>query len=54
MTIIEMLLKEMEQEAVTTRKMLSIVPDDQYNWKPHEKSMKCRVLPRILPNFLPG
>jgi len=44
MTIIEMLLKEMEQEAVTTRKMLSIIPDDKYNWKPHEKSMTVQSL----------
>ncbi len=44
MTIIEMLLKEMEQEAVTTRKMLSIVPDDKYSWKPHEKSMTVQSL----------
>ncbi len=44
MTIIEMLLKEMEREAVTTRKMLSIIPDDKYNWKPHEKSMTVRSL----------
>lgn len=39
-----MLLKEMEQEAKTTRKMLSIVPDDKYDWKPHEKSMTVRTL----------
>ena len=44
MTIIEMLLKEMEREAVTTRKMLSIIPDDKYNWKPHEKNMTVRSL----------
>jgi len=44
MSIIEMLLKEMEQEAVTTRKMLSIVPDDKYSWKPHEKSMTIQRL----------
>jgi len=44
MTIIEMLLKEIEQEAATTRKMLSIVPDDKYNWKPHEKSMTIQQL----------
>lgn len=29
----------MEQEAKTTRKMLACVPEDKYNWKPHEKSM---------------
>lgn len=39
MEIIKMLLDEMEQEAVTTRKMLSRVPEDKYDWKPHEKSM---------------
>ena len=44
MKLIPMLLKEMEQEAKTTRKMLSIVPDDKYDWKPHEKSMVMRML----------
>jgi uncharacterized damage-inducible protein DinB len=39
MTMIEMFLKEMDQEATTTRKMLQRVPDDKYDWKPHEKSM---------------
>jgi uncharacterized damage-inducible protein DinB len=39
MTMIEMFLKEMDQEAITTRKMLQRVPDDKYDWKPHEKSM---------------
>ncbi len=42
--IIPILLKEMEQEAETTRKMLSIVPDDKYDWQPHPKSMTIRVL----------
>jgi uncharacterized damage-inducible protein DinB len=44
MTIIEMLSKEMEQEAETTRKMLSRVPNDKYSWKPHEKSMTIQHL----------
>lgn len=39
-----MLLKEMEQEAQTTRKMLGRVPDDKFDWKPHEKSMNIRSL----------
>lgn len=43
-TIIPMLLKEMEKEAATTRKMLSRIPDDKYDWKPHEKSMNIRSL----------
>ncbi|MDB4904729.1 MAG: DinB family protein [Mucilaginibacter sp.] len=44
MEIIPMLLKEMEQEAQTTRKMLSRVPDDKYDWQPHPKSMTIRKL----------
>ncbi len=44
MQIIPMLLKEMDQEAATTRKMLSRVPDDKYDWKPHPKSMSVRQL----------
>jgi len=44
MSMIQMLLKEMDAEAVTTRKMLSRIPDDKYDWKPHEKSMTIRQL----------
>ncbi|MCC6286451.1 MAG: DinB family protein [Chitinophagaceae bacterium] len=44
MSIISMFLKEMEQEAYTTKKMLSRVPDDKYDWKPHPKSMTLRQL----------
>jgi uncharacterized damage-inducible protein DinB len=44
MSLIQSLLKEMNQEAETTRKMLSRVPDDQYDWQPHEKSMNIRRL----------
>lgn len=44
MSIIELLLKEMEAEAATTRKMLSRVPDDGWDWKPHEKSMNMKQL----------
>ena len=44
MSIIPLLLKEMEQEAQTTRKMLSRVPDDKFSWKPHEKSMTIKQL----------
>jgi uncharacterized damage-inducible protein DinB len=44
MSLIPMLLAEMEQEAQTTRKMLSRIPDDKYDWKPHEKSMSVRSL----------
>ena len=44
MSMIQMLLKEMDQESITTRKMLQRVPDDKYDWKPHKKSMTIRQL----------
>ena len=44
MSLTTMLLKEMNAEAATTRKMLSRVPDDKYDWKPHAKSMSIRQL----------
>ncbi|WP_375444477.1 DinB family protein [uncultured Fibrella sp.] len=44
MSIIEMLQKEMEMEANTTREMLSRIPDDKYDWRPHPKSMPMRNL----------
>lgn len=37
-------LKEMNNEAITTRKMLAIVPNDKFDWKPHPKSMNIRQL----------
>lgn len=43
-SIIPQLLKELEQEAVTTRKMLSRIPDNKFDWKPHEKSMSMLQL----------
>jgi len=43
-TLTELLLKEMDQEAEITRKMLACIPDDKYDWKPHEKSMTIRRL----------
>lgn len=42
--ITKLLLKEFEQEALATRKILSIVPNDKYSWKPHEKSMDIKSL----------
>lgn len=40
----EQFLKEMQQEAATTAKMLSRIPEDKYSWKPHEKSMEMQQL----------
>jgi uncharacterized damage-inducible protein DinB len=37
--MIDVFLKEIGQEAHSTRKMLALVPNDKFSWKPHEKSM---------------
>ncbi|HEX8461441.1 MAG TPA: DinB family protein [Segetibacter sp.] len=44
MTFIEFFKKQFIQEGATTRKMLSRVPDDQFDYKPHEKSMVMKSL----------
>ncbi len=44
MTFIESYLKELESEAVTTRKMLAQVPSDKFQWQPHPKSMTIQRL----------
>ena len=44
MSAITAFQQELEREALTTRKMLSIVPTDKFGWKPHEKSMTIKAL----------
>lgn len=44
MTFLKSFLDEMEREALTTRKMLDRVPDEKFDWKPHEKSMSLAQL----------
>ncbi|MEI9810792.1 MAG: DinB family protein [Bacteroidota bacterium] len=44
MTFMQSFSKELEREALTTRKMLERVPADKFDWKPHEKSMTLRQL----------
>jgi uncharacterized damage-inducible protein DinB len=39
MTIAETLLPEFDREMAVTRKLLERVPDGQFDWKPHAKSM---------------
>src|SRR5215207_9704161 len=53
MTIIEFFKQQFIEEAATTRKMLGRVPDDHYNYKPHEKSMVMKSLVTHLAD-LPG
>src|SRR5260370_36747896 len=38
MTIGQSMLAEFDQEMQNTRKTLERVPDDKWNWKPHDKS----------------
>ena len=40
MKISDSLLPEFDHEVGTTRKVLERVPENQWNWTPHEKSMK--------------
>ena len=39
MSYSETILPEFDQEMATTRKVLERVPEGNYGWKPHEKSM---------------
>jgi uncharacterized damage-inducible protein DinB len=40
MSISQALLPEFDEEMANTRKILAIVPEDKFDYKPHEKSMK--------------
>lgn len=44
MAISDALIGELEQEAVTTRRVLERVPADKLTWKPHAKSMSLGQL----------
>lgn len=44
MSTCHVFLNELENEALITRKMLSIVPDGKFDWQPHPKSMRIRNL----------
>ncbi len=44
MPIIDSILRELEQEAATTRRVLERVPENKLAWKPHEKSMSLGLL----------
>ena len=35
----QMIAAELKQEAISTRKMLERIPGEQFQWRPHEKSM---------------
>ena len=44
MSLAQSFLAEFEKEAVTTRKFLERVPENQLSWRPHEKSMTAGQL----------
>lgn len=44
MTFSEILLPEFDEEMRSTRKLLELVPDDKFNFKPHPKSMELGYL----------
>jgi len=44
MTLSEMLVRELESEARTTRRVLERAPSDKLGWKPHAKSMSLGTL----------
>lgn len=53
MTIIEAFQKELDQESITTGKMLSKIPHNKWDWQPHPKSMTIRRLANHIAE-LPG
>jgi len=44
MNSIDLLLQQLDEEVVKTRKMFSRLPDDKFDWQPHPKSMSMRKL----------
>lgn len=51
MRISDMLLTEFDQEMAGTRKTLERVPDDKFDWKPHQKSTTMGGLATHLANI---
>lgn len=51
MSLSEMLLPEFEHEMASTRRTLERVPEDKFDWKPHEKSMPLGGLATHLANI---
>jgi uncharacterized damage-inducible protein DinB len=53
MTFIEFFKQQFIEEGTTTRKMLSRIPEDRFDYKPHEKSMDMKRLTTHIAD-LPG
>jgi len=55
MKVSELLLPHYDDEVKNTRRILQVVPEEKFGWKPHEKSMTLgRLAAHVgdLPNFL--
>lgn len=44
MLLTKLLIEEIEQEAINTKKMLERVPAEKFDWRPHQKSMTLKQL----------
>ncbi|QYJ67993.1 DinB family protein [Flavobacterium litorale] len=44
MDLIHLLNEELQRESVVTRKMLAQIPEEHFEWQPHPKSMKMKIL----------
>ena len=44
MALVDALLPEFDREMAVTRKLLERVPDGQFDWRPHDKSMTLGAL----------
>ncbi len=44
MSIVEPIIAELDHEAAITKKLLERVPEERFDWKPHEKSMSMAQL----------
>lgn len=44
MSLSESFIAELQHESATTRRLLERVPESEFDWKPHEKSMTMRQL----------
>ncbi len=44
MSLSESFIAELQHESTTTRRLLERVPESEFDWKPHEKSMTMRQL----------
>ena len=48
MKLTEFLLSEMDREVERSRRALEQIPADQYDWKPHDRSMKLGYLANMV------